>query len=1073
MGKQTFGRNKWQGFYSSFCWILTIGWLPLGLWGQSNDPFQLERISIEQGLSQSSVNALAQDEQGFLWIGTQDGLNKFDGLEFEYMRSRPFDTSSLSNNFISSLLVDHKNRLWVGSMRDGLNLYQRKTKTFQRFYHHPDQQNSLSGSAISSLYQDNNRNIWIVSYNGLNQVIEEDYKSGRFHFRHYLKQKISYKEKGGLQITCLYQDAHQQLWVGTNRGLLRYRYKHKHKIDAPEWAEQLDFHPSLAGPIHSIVEDANGCLHVSAAGKLWQYDSEADHFAESSTFQSKQHPIDSKAPLFLHKNKKGDLILIGKSKMWRLHFRNHAYASCFKLIRRLDTLHHIHHPFGTQPFLEDQLHDELYWMGTHIGGLLKIYEKRKQFHSDHLKTVSKHYGQAPIVWSIAEDPFKNIWLRLENGFVHYNQQSQRYRFLSHIPTEKAKHLSVDDAKLFYIDDKGQAWLAGRRGLFKAKINEKGAIKAQRISTQDNCRDKGLFCLQPIAGNRLLFGTYTGVRIFDLKKETFLSCPIPTDRAHGKPTGRRVTNVLLDSKNNLWLGTQFGLVLYRNLQADLSDLAARVPELYFHDKKDPSSLVDNTITTIVEDAIGRIWISTMTGLSLVEQTTPRLRFRSFTEADGLANNIIYGVLKEDNSRFFWISTNNGLSRFDTETFSFYNYHASDGLQSNEFNGEALYKSKSGELFFGGISGYTRFRPTEIRRENQVPPIWISEVVVNRGERFNLLSDTLVKPLRLSYDQRSFSVHFVGLDYLNPKDLTYYYDLEGGDLRNVAIGKNRELYFSNLTPGRYLLHIKAINKDGIINRTGNSLEFVIDLPFWKSPWFYTGILAFLVGMVGLLFYVWYRMKLNKIAEIEAVRQLAAQDFHDELGSKLSIISLYSELGKKGYQKGDQQTPLYLEKVTQTSNSLYDSMKDLLWSLNPNKDSLRDLFIHLKDFGEELFTHSDIEFQSTGMNGLSIASTVLPMNYKRHLLLIGKEAMNNCLRHAKCRQVRLQMHYNNKKLVLQIEDDGQGFDLEREKLGDGLHNMQSRARKVNGSLTIKSSEAGTLVQLNCPIGTSLKPI
>ncbi|MEO1625246.1 MAG: two-component regulator propeller domain-containing protein [Bacteroidota bacterium] len=1046
--------------------MYTNDWLVAQL---PTDLYKIERIGLEHGLSQSSINALAQDEKGFLWLATQDGLNKYDGISFEVFRNTPFDSTSLSQNFITSLLIDHKGRLWAGTISEGLNLYLEEEKKFLRFYTTPNDGTSLSGNSIKDIYQDRNNNIWVVTNNGLNQIVEEPEQENSFFFRRHLISDIvspSYiVYPGYIGITKLYQDGHGHLWVGTFRGLLRFDYLDDHRINAPASLFDADYLQGVGGPVTSIIEDALGNLRICADGKLWMYDWNNQRFLPTTEYRSQSNAEDDSHHAHMYKNRMGDLLMIDQNRLLQLTTDDSGYAKKFEQVGQLDTLQYIPHPQYEQPFLEDRLHDGFYWIGTHIGGLVKMYKKRKRFHTNHLEAITKQYDHLPIVWNMVIDGDDNLWVRLEHGIAKIEGNGRGHHFWSKIQRLGERPLTGNMFSGFHRDRMGRIWIGGPMGLHQLIEQADGQLQATPATNSTECVDIGAFCFQEL-DEHLLIGAYSGFHLFDLRTKQFTRCPIRLYKDQPRPVGHRVNAILFDSFNNLWIGTHHGLAVYRNLSGGILDAIHREPEWYRHDGKDRSSLIGNNIYALVEDDQGRVWISTMTGLSMAIDLGDQLTFKSFTEADGLANSIIHGMLPEDNRRYLWLSTNNGLSKVDTRYFQFSNYSASDGLQSNEFNGKSVFKSDNGELFFGGINGLTYFHPTEIRKEHRIPPIWFTSLKVISGEEFSLLDQDEEIPVRLSYQQRSFAVGFIGLDYVNSDGLIYSYDLEGADINDVSIGKNRELYFSNLSPGNYTLRIRATTKDGVVNKSGKSLLLIIERPFWQSPWFYAGIGLLVLLCSASFFYLMYRLKLRQMAEVEAVRQLAAQDFHDELGSKLSIISLYSELSKKGVQKRDIQTPVYLDKVAQTSNSLYDSMKDLLWSLNPEKDSLCDLFLHLKDFGEELFTHSEIEFQSVGIDKPPKNGLALPMNYKRHILLIGKEAMHNCLRHADCHQVNLKMSYSHKSLTLRIEDDGKGFDPRTQRMGDGLHNMQSRARKINASLKINASHKGTKVQLVCPI-------
>ena len=234
----------------------------------------------------------------------------------------------------------------------------------------------------------------------------------------------------------------------------------------------------------------------------------------------------------------------------------------------------------------------------------------------------------------------------------------------------------------------------------------------------------------------------------------------------------------------------------------------------------------------------------------------------------------------------------------------------------------------------------------------PPVWITSLTTFKGHEYNLIDGTSNAPVVLDHSENSFAVNFTGLDFLHPTEVEYYYDLEGGTAKDVHIGQHRKIEFNQLAPGKYNLCVKAKGKDGIVNAVGDNLEIHILTPYWQQSWFYWLCAGGILLISSLIYHTFYKIKMAQITEIEKVRKAAAEDFHDELGSKLSIISMFSELTRAHLNSKDTQVATYLDRITVTSGSLYESMRDMLWALNPEQDTIRDLFFQLKDFGERTF-------------------------------------------------------------------------------------------------------------------------
>ena len=1034
-------------------------------WGISGQDYTLEVIGIEQGLSQSTVNAIAQDNLGFLWIGTQDGLNRYDGRSFTVFKKDPFDSTSISDNYVTSLLVDHQNRLWVGTLSGGLNLYDPINNQFIRFDHAAFDPASLSDNRINIIYEDNHQNIWVGTSNGLNRVVLPAGKEG-IQFERF--QYVPNHRRNALHerfITSIMHDSRDHLWVGTYRGLYQYEYGEKGQLSSH--SKRLHYLKDKSSKksinvVYTLAEDALNNLWIGTAGGLLQYIPSKEDF---NFFTLPLDPANSKDntinKIICARN--GDLVLATRKGLRVLKYKKETYDNRFITIKPpvygdTDLV-----PKHSTNIIEDLTHQGLFWVGTDLSGLRKMYERKKKFYTNNLKEVTQLFGLTPSVFHMVEDSIGNMYLNLGEGLVKYHKHTGVYEYVEFIQCGsfliKSRIINV-----LYRDQKGNIWAGTFEGLIHLYENEKGHIAGHYYWDQLDCSDDGVFSLYEEEGE-IYMGTYTGVNYLDKKTNKIQPCSYKLDTTAVREQFYNIRAFMRDRKDNVWIGTYRGLILLRNVQGPLKDNLHVTPEFYYHDKTDTNSLVDNLVNHIVEDKSGAVWLATMNGLARAILTDEGMRFESFGEKDGLANNVVYGILEEDLGDHLWLSTNNGLTRFDPANRRFYKFDSKDALQSNEFNGGAFYKNEQGKMFFGGINGYTSFFPDEIKMEEQSPPVWITNLTTNTGREFNILAGEKNQPITLNYDQNSFTVKFVGIDYLYPDNLNYYYDLEGGHAKDMFIGKNQQIYFNELPPGAYNFCVKAENKDGVINSKGDSLQIVIRAPFWRTSWFYFLSALALLLLTWLVYYLFYRFKMNKIEEIEKVRKIAAQDFHDELGSKLSIISMYSDLTQKQLNGHSGNASAYLNKVITTSNSLYDSMKDLLWSLNPEQDTINDLFLHLKDFGDELFSHSDVNFQSLGIES-DWMNKLLPMQYKRHVLLIFKESMNNCYRHAQCKEVKLKMSVIKNILSVEVSDDGVGFDVEEASKGEGLNNIKSRARKISGKLLILSNRKGTQVKLICPL-------
>jgi signal transduction histidine kinase len=549
--------------------------------------------------------------------------------------------------------------------------------------------------------------------------------------------------------------------------------------------------------------------------------------------------------------------------------------------------------------------------------------------------------------------------------------------------------------------------------------------------------------------------------FDLKKY---------DRSTGKVIsywnvsgmeGYFITSVMEDRHKQLWIGSLSGLYKY-NPQTG-------VFKPYHHQENNLFSISSNLVWSALEDIKGNLWIFTDQGINKMEVIRGEEKFIHYSEKTGLSNNYVYGALLDGKGRI-WMSTNLGISRFDPTTNTFKNYDVTDGLPNNEFNMGAYHKSATGELFFGGNNGVVSFDPESLKDNLHVPDIQITSFRVFE-KPINL--DSLLASngeIRLNHKENFFSFDFVALDYTNPRKNQYAFKLDNFHDEWIYAGNRRYASFTNLSPGEYTFRVKGSNSDGIWNEGQEAVvKLVISPPFWRTYWFYLATFAVLAVSVKVTYDFRVKRKVQHLMEIEKakltenerVRKLAAQDLHDEFGNRLTRISLITDLIKARLNGNGAEVEHLLTKIRDNSNQLYQGTKDFIWSINPENDSVYEVAIRLKDFGDDLFDKTSTCFEVTGITE-ALRPVMLPMGDSRHLILLFKEGMSNILKHAKAGKVRLHFQATHDHLSVCLSDDGQGFEKEKEKGGNGLMNMHSRARKLNGQLQIESKKSeGTSIR------------
>jgi two-component sensor histidine kinase len=430
--------------------------------------------------------------------------------------------------------------------------------------------------------------------------------------------------------------------------------------------------------------------------------------------------------------------------------------------------------------------------------------------------------------------------------------------------------------------------------------------------------------------------------------------------------------------------------------------------------------------------------------------------------GLASNIIYGVQGDKNENI-WLSTDNGLTLLDFKKNIVRNYNVQDGLQGNQFFWGASFKGTGGELFFGGTNGFNSFYPEELKINDHIPPVYITSfqifnkpVSMNEKESILKTSVESTKEIELKYSQNVFSFEFTALDFSAPEKNRYKYFMEGFDKAWIYSGNRRFVTYTNLDPGEYTFKVAGSNNDGIWNEKGASIKIIILPPFWRTWWFLLLSTALLIGLVSYII----GSRVRNLLAMERLRSKLAADLHDNIGSGLTEISILSEVISKKLDQADTAVSKSLKMISDTSRSLIDGMSDIVWLVNPKRDSLYDLILRLRDTYSELFSYTDISFRSENIKTLEKVS--LSMEHRQHLYLIFKEAINNSITHSGCSEITLDASVKGRKLEMVLRDNGKGFCAGEVSGGNGLVNIQERAKIIGGELTINSIEGeGTTVR------------
>jgi ligand-binding sensor domain-containing protein/signal transduction histidine kinase len=801
------------------------------------EDLQFEHFGLDRGLSQSSVHAISQDPKGFIWVGTEDGLNRFDGYEFINFFPDPSVPNTLSNSNITDLYIDPEENLWIGTHYGGLNRFDLVTSTFTRYRHDPENLNSLSEDQIFALTGDQNGSIWVGTPEGLNRFDPQSQEWEHFVFNPEDPSSLSSNLVYSLMV-----DSTNVLWVGTYSGLNRYDAATREFIRYT--ADPLSDSPLSGEVILAIHEDPSGGIWIGTA------DGGLNHL-DPLTGEVRSFVQDAEDPNSLPSNLVSAIVQDAFGALW--------VGTDVGLCRYdldLDLFLHYHHDPSDPESLSDDDVDALMvdrsgglWVGTAFGALNRYDWRSAQFTHYHSQPENPNSLSENSTWSIHEDAYGSLWIGTNGGGLNrYDWRQDRWTHFRHDP-EDPSSLGSDVVMGIYEDERGMLWLGtwgGGLNRFDPRSREFIRYQHDPDEPQSISTDIVWFLYRDRQGEYWV-GTAWGLNHFDPKtgqfKRFFHDPEDPTSLSDNN-----VGMVYEDRNGNLWVGTFDGL--------DILDRDTGIFTHYYNDPENPQSLGHNTVFSVYEDADGTLWFGTFGGgLNRFDPETEA--FTHYRVSDGLPNDVVYGIVA-DEFGYLWMSTNNGIARFDPRTESFRNFDEGDGLQAREFNFGAYHRTESGEIFFGGVNGFNSFIPEKLVGNQYSPPVVLTSISQG-GEPMALeKSFSYLPELNLSWPNTFFDFEFSALSYFHADQNLYAYKLEGFDENWNYVGTKRYGRYTNLPGGTYTLRLIGSNNDRLWNTDGMALRVTVEPPFWATWWF--RIVA--VVMVVSVGFGYYRLRVRSI-------------------------------------------------------------------------------------------------------------------------------------------------------------------------------------------------------------------
>ncbi|MBU2650101.1 MAG: histidine kinase [Bacteroidetes bacterium] len=818
--------------------VFMIFALQTRLLGQKTENIRFDRISTEniryeKGLSQNLVFAIMQDHMGFMWFGTWDGLNRYDGYSFKIYNK----LNGLSNTTVRSLLEDNKSNLWIGT-EDGVNILDLTTGRLIHMLHEPGNINTLSNNYINHIYRDRDGYFWFCTAKGLNQYNHLNHSFIHYYF--YSEEADSIRSNW---INKIIQDQSGNMWIGTRQGLFCYQVDQKTFL--PYFSEN-NGNSISDNLVNDILQTRDGYIWVATRNGLSRLN------PQSGNITSFRH--DYLDPASLSNNNVTCLFQDSHDQLW---------VGTRDKLNLFDPLTGTFTTYGHTNKSTSLSNDDIYsiyedrsgniWVGTFKG--VNMYNRNSsKFNlyarsSDEPNTLSNN-----IIYSIYKDDDGKIWIATAQGINILDRTTGKYELLHH-EFDNVYDLAREKTRIIVKDHKGNFWIGSENhGLFHYNPEKRIFYHYHNIPEQNNSLiSDGILYLMESSDHKIWIGTNNGLSILDPETRLFTNHQNdPKDNS--SLSANRIWQIYEDHAGNIWISTNGGLNLYLPENGTF--------KRYMYSSNDPNSISSDKVFSVYQDNRNRYWVGTMGG-GLNSFDREKQSFYAFTELDGLPNNVVYCSL-EDEQGNLWLSTNWGLSKFNPDDTIFINYDIKDGLQSNEFNSPAYLKADDGEMFFGGMNGFNSFYPEEIGH-NDTPP----EVIISTFKIFNEIQpysiedqDTLI----LNYRDNFFSFEFSALDYSNPSKNKYQFKLENYDVDWIHRDADRRIAeYANIAPGTYKFKVIASNNDGVWNHEGLSFSIIIHPP-WYSTWIFRILFSLFVVFLAW-FLVYRRIKtIRKRHEVE---------------------------------------------------------------------------------------------------------------------------------------------------------------------------------------------------------------
>jgi ligand-binding sensor domain-containing protein len=773
------------------------------------DELKFEHLTIDDGLSQNKINCIYQDSRGYMWFGTNEGLNKYDGYEFTVFGKGNNNLEKLSDDWVQCIFEDSKGNLWIGTGTGGLNLYDRKTNHFTTFTSDSSSLIQMGNNNIRSIIEDHLGNLWVATAESIDMLDLQNKKS-----INYIPSHFGDVNSANSALNTIFEDSAKNLWFGTGGSGLGRINRKTHTF------EYFRHDPNNKSTISdndvlSIYEDKQGNLWIGTYnGGLSLFDPKRKEFRSFSPTPKVQESLSVQA---IREDDQGNLWLGTRNGLYLFNTKKHTF---------FHSIHDPHNPYSLNQdniwsLFRDKKGD--FWIGTK-GGINYLNTSNMSFVHFRADSYDNRHLNNKLINTIYEDSSGDMWFGTEGGLNQLHKKSGTYTYYTHNPADPHS-IGSNTVTAITQDINGNLWIGTHQGGLNFFDRKTKQFTNYTLSPDISLNFTSVNALLLDTNNDIWIGAGQsgGLFKYNFKEKTFIQIPLGTPDL--TPSARCI---IQDKNGNIWVGTNINLFFKIN-PSTLTNESYQIP----------GGTAITIITNIREDKASNLWIGTQ-GNGLIYFNTKKRTFHRYTQKDGLVNNHAMAIVL-DNEENLWIGTYNGLSKLYTRTRRFKNYYRRNGLQSNQFT-PAVYKTQSGEIFFGGINGVTAFYPEKIVEAPSLPTVVFTDFkIFNKSVKIGSNNPILKKniedaqEIHLSYKHSVFTFTYATLDYSANDRIQYAYIMEGFESNWNYVGRRRFATYTNLNPGTYTFSVKAAKSSGEWNNQRTSIRIIVSPPFWETWWF----------------------------------------------------------------------------------------------------------------------------------------------------------------------------------------------------------------------------------------------